>query len=190
MALWDLKAKLAGEPLWRTLGGRDRFVRGYASGLEIALDDDALVALYERFADRGFSSAKIKGGRDLEHDLRRLAGRARRAAPQPPRGRRMMLDANESWNRSQAIRYLTELETHLDLTWIEEPVRRWDAAGHARDPRRACAPAWPPARTSPGSSSTARCSTPTRSTSCRSATSGASPTTSGSRPSPTPATCR
>src|SRR4249920_52546 len=55
MALWDLKAKAAGEPLWRTLGALDRFVPGYASGLDIALDDEALVALYERFADRGFS---------------------------------------------------------------------------------------------------------------------------------------
>jgi len=26
MAIWDLKAKLAGEPLWRLLGARDRFV--------------------------------------------------------------------------------------------------------------------------------------------------------------------
>src|SRR5689334_2613576 len=72
MALWDLKAKAAGEPLWRTLGALDRFVPGYASGLDIALDDDALVRLYERFADRGFSSAKLKGGRDLRGDLRRL----------------------------------------------------------------------------------------------------------------------
>ena len=39
VALWDLKAKLAGEPLWRLLGARDRFVSGYASGLDIALDD-------------------------------------------------------------------------------------------------------------------------------------------------------
>ena len=28
MALWDLKAKMAGEPLWRTLGASDRYVPG------------------------------------------------------------------------------------------------------------------------------------------------------------------
>ena len=28
MALWDLKAKMANEPLWKTLGARDRFVPG------------------------------------------------------------------------------------------------------------------------------------------------------------------
>jgi L-alanine-DL-glutamate epimerase-like enolase superfamily enzyme len=128
MALWDLKAKLAGEPLWRTLGGRDRFVRGYASGLEIALDDDELVALYERYADRGFASAKIKGGRALDRDLVRLKA-VREVLGRNSARPAMMLDVNESWNRSQAVRYLGQLEEQLDLTWIEEPVRRWDAAG-------------------------------------------------------------
>src|SRR3954447_25984622 len=56
MALWDLKAKLAGEPLWRLLGARDRFVSGYASGLDIALDDDQLATWYGAMNERGFSS--------------------------------------------------------------------------------------------------------------------------------------
>jgi L-alanine-DL-glutamate epimerase-like enolase superfamily enzyme len=42
-----------------------------------------------------------------------------------------MLDANESWTRKQAVRHVCELERTLDLTWIEEPVRRWDADGLA-----------------------------------------------------------
>src|SRR5690349_21929004 len=42
-----------------------------------------------------------------------------------------MLDANESWTRKQAVRHVTELERSLDLTWVEEPVRRWDAEGLA-----------------------------------------------------------
>ncbi|MFI5843055.1 mandelate racemase/muconate lactonizing enzyme family protein [Catenuloplanes sp. NPDC051500] len=130
MALWDLKAKAAGEPLWRTLGALDRFVPGYASGLDIALDDDALVHLYERYADRGFSSAKLKGGHDVTHDLRRLLAVRdvlRRNSAHPA----LMLDANESWNRTQAVRFVSELERSIDLTWIEEPVRRWDSAGLA-----------------------------------------------------------
>ncbi|HTI22643.1 MAG TPA: mandelate racemase/muconate lactonizing enzyme family protein [Kutzneria sp.] len=130
MALWDLKAKLAGEPLWRTLGGRDRFVPGYASGLDIAVDDEGLVRLYERFADRGFSAAKLKGGHDVDHDLRRLEAVQdvlRRNSARPA----LMFDANESWNRSQAVRFVAALERRVDLTWVEEPVRRWDAAGLA-----------------------------------------------------------
>ncbi len=130
MALWDLKAKMAGEPLWRTLGARDRFVPGYASGLDIALGDDELVALYSRYADRGFASAKLKGGRDSDTDVARLravADTLRRNSPRPA----LMLDANESWNVKQAVRYIAEVEAQVPLTWIEEPVRRWDAAGNA-----------------------------------------------------------
>src|SRR5204862_343736 len=43
----------------------------------------------------------------------------------------LMLDANESWTRKQAVRHVAELERTFDLTWIEEPVRRWDAEGLA-----------------------------------------------------------
>jgi L-alanine-DL-glutamate epimerase-like enolase superfamily enzyme len=130
MALWDLKAKAAGEPLWRTLGALDRFIPGYASGLDIALDDDALVRLYEEFADRGFSAGKLKGGRNLEHDRRRLEA-LRDVLSRNSAHPALMFDANESWNRSQAVRYVTALEREVDLTWVEEPVRRWDAAGLA-----------------------------------------------------------
>jgi L-alanine-DL-glutamate epimerase-like enolase superfamily enzyme len=130
MALWDLKAKAAGEPLWRTLGALDRFVPGYASGLDIALDDEALVGLYERYADRGFSSAKLKGGLDVTHDLRRLLA-VRDVLHRNSTHPALMLDANEAWNRTQAVRFVSELERTIDLAWIEEPVRRWDAAGLA-----------------------------------------------------------
>ena len=131
MALWDLKAKAAGEPLWRLIGGRDRFVAGYASGLDIALDDESLATFYSAMADRGFTSGKLKGGRDADVDIRRLgivSDALQRNTPRPA----LMLDANESWNLKQAVRYVSAVEEHHDLTWIEEPLRRWDAAGHAR----------------------------------------------------------
>ena len=130
MALWDLKAKIANEPLWKTLGGRDRFVPGYASGLCIGLDDNQLVEHYALWADRGFTSAKLKGGNDLVRDIRRLLAVKEVLARNSSRPA-MMLDVNESWSRKQAIRHITEIEESLDLTWIEEPVRRWDANGHA-----------------------------------------------------------
>lgn len=137
MALWDLKAKMAGEPLWRTLGAADRFVRGYASGLCYGLEDEAFAAHYARWAQRGFTAAKIKGGKDLARDIRRLRivrdiMGANSSAPA------LMLDVNESWHRKQAVRHLAAIEdAGIDLTWIEEPVRRWDAAGHAAITRAA-----------------------------------------------------
>ncbi|MEO7122807.1 MAG: mandelate racemase/muconate lactonizing enzyme family protein [Lacisediminihabitans sp.] len=130
MALWDIKAKAAGQPLWRLLGARDRFVPGYASGLEFGLDDDELATLYKRFAERGFKAGKLKGGRDLDRDIPRLKI-LREALTQNTRHPAIMFDVNEAWNGAQAVRYLSEIEKHLDLTWIEEPLRRWDAAGMA-----------------------------------------------------------
>jgi L-alanine-DL-glutamate epimerase-like enolase superfamily enzyme len=131
MALWDLKAKAAEEPLWRTLGSRDRVVRGYASGLDAGLDDAELTALYERFAEAGFSSAKLKGGRNVADDVRRLELVSGLLRPNSPADSWLALDVNESWNVSQGVRYLAKLEEQIDLAWIEEPVRRWDAEGHA-----------------------------------------------------------
>jgi len=130
-AIWDLKAKIAGEPLWRLLGARDRFVPGYASGLDIALDDEQLSAFYAVMAERGFTAGKLKGGRDVDADVRRLgiiSEQLSRNTAHPA----LMLDSNESWNLKQAVRYVTAIEDRLDLTWIEEPLRRWDAVGHAR----------------------------------------------------------
>ena len=130
-ALWDIKAKAAGEPLWRLLGAGDRFVHGYASGLDAALTDDQLATLYESFAERSFTAAKLKGGRDRAADVRRFAilTEALAANTATPA---VMLDVNESWNLKHAVRYVSALEEQVDLTWIEEPLRRWDAAGHAR----------------------------------------------------------
>lgn len=130
MALWDLKAKIANEPLWRTLGARDRFVPGYASGLCYGLDEATFESHYAQWAELGFTSAKIKGGRDLDRDIRRLL-KARDIFSANTARPALMLDVNECWTRKQAVRHLSEIETHLDLTWIEEPLRRWDAEGHA-----------------------------------------------------------
>ncbi|WP_420112416.1 mandelate racemase/muconate lactonizing enzyme family protein [Pseudactinotalea sp.] len=130
-ALWDIKAKAAGEPLWRLLGAGDRYVDGYASGLDAALTDDQLAALYTEFAQRGFTAAKLKGGRNLAADIRRF-GILSEVLAVKGGSPALMLDANESWNLKQAVRYVSALEESVDLTWIEEPLRRWDAQGHAR----------------------------------------------------------
>jgi L-alanine-DL-glutamate epimerase-like enolase superfamily enzyme len=131
-ALWDIKAQAVGEPLWRLLGGRDRRVPAYASGLDIGLTDEELVAAYEIYAQRGLRAAKLKGGLDIERDRHRLV-LVREVLTEAAHGMRpgLMLDVNECWSRKQAVRHVGELERTLDLTWIEEPVRRWDAEGLA-----------------------------------------------------------
>jgi L-alanine-DL-glutamate epimerase-like enolase superfamily enzyme len=131
-ALWDIKAQAVGQPLWRLLGGNDRVVEAYASGLDIELTDDELVALYGDYGARGLRAAKVKGGLDIERDRHRLT-LVRDVLADAAHGGRpgLMLDANEAWSRKQAVRHVCEIERTLDLTWIEEPVRRWDADGLA-----------------------------------------------------------
>lgn len=130
-ALWDLKAKCANEPLWRLLGAADRWIPGYASGLDFGLSDDDLARFYRGAADRGFQAAKVKGGRSSSDDIRRLQIAEvclRSASPKPA----LMLDANEAWNLKEAVRHLDAVEQAVELWWIEEPLRRWDVDGHAR----------------------------------------------------------
>ncbi|WP_407319570.1 mandelate racemase/muconate lactonizing enzyme family protein [Isoptericola halotolerans] len=131
MALWDLKAKAAGEPLWRLLGARDHVVPAYASGLDGPLDDDRLLDVQQPFAERGFGAVKLKGGLDVDTDIRRLEAVRDLYARESGRAPTLMLDANESWSRKEAIRHVRRIEDRLPLAWIEEPVRRWDVEGHA-----------------------------------------------------------
>jgi L-alanine-DL-glutamate epimerase-like enolase superfamily enzyme len=128
IALWDLKAKLAGEPLWRLLGAREGRVKAYASGLDYCLSDDELFRFYRRMAERGIDGGKLKVGLDLGADLRRLAimREALSVASSRPT---LMIDSNEYWSPKQAIRYIRRIEKQFDLAWVEEPARRWDYQG-------------------------------------------------------------
>ena len=128
VALWDLKAKLHDEPLWKTLGASTRKVRAYASGIDLCLDDEALGRFYEDMAARGIHAGKLKVGLDREQDLRRIAimRDALATSGKPPV---LMVDANEYWSPKQAIRHITAYEEHFDLFWVEEPARRWDVRG-------------------------------------------------------------
>jgi L-alanine-DL-glutamate epimerase-like enolase superfamily enzyme len=128
IALWDLKAKIAGEPLWRTLGAREGRVKAYASGLDYCLSDEELFAFYRRMAELGIDSGKLKVGLDLEADLRRLGIMRDALSVASPRPN-LMIDSNEYWSPKQAVRYIRQIEEHFDLTWVEEPARRWDYDG-------------------------------------------------------------
>ncbi len=128
IALWDLKAKLNNEPLWKTLGASTRKVRAYVSDIGIGLSDDALRQLYESMAAKGVNAGKIKVGLDQVADMRRI-GIMRDALAKSGKVPILMVDSNEYWSPKQAIRHISEFERHYDIFWAEEPARRWDVAG-------------------------------------------------------------
>ena len=133
-ALWDLRAKANGVPLWRELGASSGRVAAYASGLDMALSDDELRTYYRRMAEQyGIRAGKLKVGRDLDRDLQRLAV-MRDALASGSEGAKpsLMIDANEFWSPKQAIRHIAAIEREFDLVWAEEPVRRDDHRGLAR----------------------------------------------------------
>ena len=128
VALWDLKARINGEPLWKTLGASSNRVRAYASGIDYPLADEEIKAFYERLAAKGVCGGKLKIGLDLESDMRRI-GIMRDALATSGKKPELMVDVNEYWSPKQAIRYIHEIEQEYDLTWVEEPARRWDVRG-------------------------------------------------------------
>lgn len=114
MALWDLAARRAGEPLWRFLGGEDGDIGVYASGLNP--DEPDKLALDKR--EEGYTAFKLKVGFGAERDLANL--RALRDALGS--AARLMVDANQAWTFEEARAMLPRLEGYA-LDWIEEPLR-------------------------------------------------------------------
>ena len=128
VALWDLKAKANDEPLWKTLGASTRYVRAYASGIDMPLSDEELAEFYEGMAAKGVSAGKLKVGVDRETDLRRI-GIMQDALKTSGKTPQLMVDSNEYWSPKQAIRNIRAFEERFELLWCEEPARRWDYRG-------------------------------------------------------------
>lgn len=132
MALWDLKAKANDEPLWKTLGGSRQRLHCYASDLGLPMSDAELATWYRQMAsEHGFRGGKLKVGLDQDADIRRL-GLMADALGQSIDSPMLFIDANEYWSPKQAIRRVSEMEECFDLTWVEEPARRWDYLGLRR----------------------------------------------------------
>ena len=130
-ALWDLRAKIHGVPLWKEFGGAGRPVRAYASGLDSPLSDEELYKFYASLAAKGVTAGKLKVGRNPEDDERRI--RVMIDALSSHGGRaQVIIDANEYWSTKQAIQRIARLERHFDFLWVEEPIPRQNFDGLRR----------------------------------------------------------
>jgi len=128
IALWDLKAKRAGLPLWNLLGGHDRRVPCYAGGIDLELSADELLRQTDGNLAKGFRAIKMKVGRKkLSEDVAKLAAMRDHLGAEFP----LMVDANMKWTVDEAIRAARAFAPY-DPLWLEEPIAPDDVAGHAR----------------------------------------------------------
>ena len=128
IALWDLKARERGEPLWRLLGGNDPQVPCYAGGIDLQFSLDALLEQTEGNLAKGFRAIKMKVGRaKLSEDLARVKAMREMLGADFP----LMVDANMRWSVDEAVRAARGL-TPFNVYWLEEPTIPDDVEGHAR----------------------------------------------------------
>jgi L-alanine-DL-glutamate epimerase-like enolase superfamily enzyme len=128
IALWDLRARRRGTPLWRLLGGHDPRVRAYAGGIDLQFPLERLLGQTEENLQKGFRAIKMKVGRPrLTEDLDRVRAMRELLGPDTP----LMVDANKGWSVDQAIRASRALAAH-DVYWLEEPIAPDDVPGHVR----------------------------------------------------------
>ncbi len=119
MALHDLAARAAGQPLYQYLGGKKKPLE---TDLTIGIDSPANMAQKAiRFKADGVRMIKVKLGRDASEDIERI--RQIRAAV----GEEIILriDANQGWDFDSAVHALQQMAPY-NIQFCEQPMRHWD----------------------------------------------------------------
>ncbi len=130
MALWDIKGKKLGMPVWKLLGGGFRkTIRCYASSL-FAATPRKTGELGRHIADQGFSAVKFGWapmGQDAATDVA-LVAQAREGVG---KGVDLMIDAGLVWDAKTAIQRARAFEKY-EIFWLEEPLAPDDYEGYRK----------------------------------------------------------
>ncbi|HOB31864.1 MAG TPA: enolase C-terminal domain-like protein [Verrucomicrobiota bacterium] len=127
MALWDLKGRHCGKPVYELLGGARNPLQipiKFSIGLRSPEEAAAIAAEKVR---QGFTAIKIKVGPNPEEDLRRVAAVREAIGP----ATKLNVDVNGGWSVDQAIREIPRYAP-FHLEYVEQPTPRWDIDGLAR----------------------------------------------------------
>ena len=122
-AIWDLEAKLAGEPLWRHIGGtRNEINCGVSIGLQSSTE--ALLEKVRCEIESGYQriKIKIKPGKDVQ-----LAAAVRKEFPNIT----LSVDANSAYRIETDTALLKRLDDY-DLLMIEQPLTPGDLLDHSK----------------------------------------------------------
>ena len=126
-ALAMLRDKEAGKAARVAVLEREGYPCYTTSAGWLGYDDEKLRRLCQEAVDQGFNHVKLKVGRDLEDDKRRL--RIAREVIGPDR--QLMIDANQVWEVGEAIEHVREL-AFAKPWFIEEPTSPDDIEGHRK----------------------------------------------------------
>jgi D-galactarolactone cycloisomerase len=117
IALWDIRAKAAGLPLYALLGGQARPIPAYAGGVALGFQSpESLVDEARPMVESGYTALKLRIGQSVAEDLARIT--AVRAAFGDELN--IFVDANAQYSFAQATAIVPELE-RLGVGWFEEP---------------------------------------------------------------------
>jgi D-galactarolactone cycloisomerase len=125
VALWDLRGKTLGKPIWRLLGGEQASCPAYASAL-LWNTFDGLAAEAERHIARGFRRMKMRLGRSEEYDIGAVQT-VRRTIGQK---HDLMCDASMRYHLALAQRIGRALADQK-VFWFEEPFPPEDLDSYA-----------------------------------------------------------
>ncbi len=118
IALWDIKCKKLGQPLWKVAGGTDNSCKAYCGGIDLQFPLEKLLNNMKTYLSKGFNAIKIKIGREnLEEDLERIKAVREFIGPNVT----FMVDANYSMSIEKAIKAIEGFKQY-NITWFEEPI--------------------------------------------------------------------
>ncbi|RPI76652.1 MAG: mandelate racemase/muconate lactonizing enzyme family protein [Planctomycetaceae bacterium] len=115
LALWDLRGKSAGKPVWQLLGGTEASCPAYASSL-LWNSIDGLRAEAQQHLSKGFRRMKMRLGRNLDYDVDAPRGVKREIGPKND----LMCDASMRYTVDIARKIGREL-AQIGVFWFEEP---------------------------------------------------------------------
>lgn len=130
IGLWDIRAKVAGLPLYKLLGGyRDRVPTYVAGGYyEEGKGLKELAAEMIENVEMGARAVKMKvGALSIREDVERVKTVREAIGPDV----KLLLDANCAYRHYEAIQFAKRVEEY-DPFWFEEPVAPDDYEGHRR----------------------------------------------------------
>jgi L-alanine-DL-glutamate epimerase-like enolase superfamily enzyme len=129
LALWDLKGKSAGLPLYKLLGGARESAAVYGSDTAwLWMTPEEIVEASRPYIDQGMMGIKVKVGANPEADAERVT------SLRDAFGEDLWLavDANQRYDYGTALSMGHFFEEEMGIDWFEEPISCEDVEGHAR----------------------------------------------------------